>query len=30
VSKAQAALGELAMVLHYLTCDGVGEPGRDK
>jgi hypothetical protein len=27
VSKAQAALGELATVLHYLT-DGVGEPGR--
>ena len=26
--KAQAALGELVMVLHYLTCDGVGEPGR--
>jgi hypothetical protein len=28
--KAQAALGELVMVLHYLTCDGVGEPARGK
>jgi hypothetical protein len=28
--KAQAAMSELVMVLvlHYLTCDGVGEPGR--
>jgi hypothetical protein len=26
--KAQAAMGELVMVLHYLTCDGVGEPTR--
>jgi hypothetical protein len=26
--KAQTAMGELAMVLHYLTCDGVGEPAR--
>jgi hypothetical protein len=26
--KAQAAMCELVMVLHYLTCDGVGEPGR--
>jgi hypothetical protein len=28
--KAQAALSELVMVLHYLTCDGVGEPGRSQ
>jgi hypothetical protein len=28
--KAQAALGELAMALHYVTCDGVGEPGRER
>lgn len=26
--KAQAALGELVMTLHYLGCDGVGEPAR--
>jgi hypothetical protein len=26
--KAQAAMMELVMVLHYLTCDGVGEPSR--
>jgi hypothetical protein len=26
--KAQTALSELVMVLHYLTCDGVGEPAR--
>jgi hypothetical protein len=26
--KTQAAMMELVMVLHYLTCDGVGEPGR--
>jgi hypothetical protein len=26
--KAQAAMMELVMVLHYLTCEGVGEPGR--
>jgi hypothetical protein len=26
--KAQTAMMELVMVLHYLTCDGVGEPGR--
>jgi hypothetical protein len=29
-SKAQAAMGELVMVLHYLTCNGVGEPGRSQ
>jgi hypothetical protein len=29
-SKAQAAMGELVMALHYLTCDGVGEPGRSQ
>ena len=28
--KAQAALGELVMVLHYLGCDGVGEPRRNE
>jgi hypothetical protein len=27
---AQAAMSELVMVLHYLTCDGVGEPARDQ
>jgi hypothetical protein len=26
--KAQAAMMELVMVLHYLECDGVGEPAR--
>jgi hypothetical protein len=26
--KAQTATMELVMVLHYLTCDGVGEPTR--
>jgi hypothetical protein len=26
--NAQAAIGELVIVLHYLTCDGVGEPTR--
>ena len=26
--KAQAAMSELVMMLHYLTCDGVGEPAR--
>jgi hypothetical protein len=26
--KAQTAIMELVMVLHYLTCDGVGEPSR--
>jgi hypothetical protein len=26
--KAQAAMSELVMVLHCLTCDGVGEPAR--
>jgi hypothetical protein len=26
--KAQAAMSELVMVLHYLTCDGVGESAR--
>ncbi len=24
--KAQAAMAELVMTMHYLTCDGVGEP----
>lgn len=28
VFKAQAAMSELVMTLHYLECDGVGEPGR--
>jgi hypothetical protein len=28
--KAQAALGELVMVLYYLTCDGVGEPSQPR
>jgi hypothetical protein len=28
--KAQAAMDDLVMVLHYLTCDGVGEPGRPR
>jgi hypothetical protein len=28
--KAQAGMSELVMVLHYLTCDGVGEPGRSQ
>jgi hypothetical protein len=27
--KAQAAMSELVMVLHYLTCNGVGEPARE-
>ena|SRR5579859_3854374 len=26
--KVQAAMSELVMTLHYLTCDGVGEPAR--
>jgi hypothetical protein len=29
-SKAQAGMSELAMALHYVTCDGVGEPGRER
>jgi len=26
--KAKAAMSELVMTLHYLTCDCVGEPAR--
>lgn len=26
--KAQAAMSELVMTLHYLTCNGVGGPAR--
>jgi len=26
--KAQAAMSELVMTLHYMTCDGVGGPAR--
>jgi hypothetical protein len=28
--KAQAVMSELVMTLHYLTWDGVGEPGRSQ
>jgi len=26
--KARAAMSELVMTLHYLTCNGVGGPAR--